>query len=355
MGQISFLLFHLSTEVYALAITSSPQALANIRSTSSPVNITLEAGQGIDPRFGLNAYFGETDIPVTAFLMIAVDLLAQYAQLEWLSKVGQRSGVVLPAYPQIEVAVIPANLAPSIEVRLVVWAIWVGAQNIIFENQFHEVEFQIEWENKIVGYLYVTKPMDLFRLPGGNDNATLAPAAAAGPLTLLSSSGPNGTTDVGLFDASNGTAQTSPAAALDEGSFLWKPYFLPEGRTLTIFEVFLTAMAGIKSAAPHGALDKVLGPYASAAINVNANVQFYIHKRRQPRPRPPFFQYIHVIKSLRLLPGYMLQKRKFSELYFGIEVDGLQVGEGYMEKGQHVPPAFIPEDMRVPMENISLS
>ena len=343
VGQICFLLTCLTTAVHALAIAPPPQSLST-SITNSPLLNTTALDSGIDPRFSFRIHYGETDLLKTPCLMNVVELLSRYAEYDWLSKVGRRSGIVLPEYPQIEIAVIPAPPARSIEVRTVIWGIWVAIRDMISNNNFHEAEMDILWELEVVAYIYITLPMDL---KTAGQNGSLGTDEA---LTLLP--GSNITTG-GNLDISNTTGY--PPDALNEGTFSWQPVFGPSAKILTVFEVFLTVMAGLKNAAPHAASDKVPGPYASSAMNVYANVQFYIHKRRSPRPKPPYFQYIHVIKALRLIPGYMLEKKQFSELVFMIEVDGILVGEGYLEKGHYVPPRFDIDDMLGPKDNVSLS
>ena len=341
--QIFSLLTCLITAVHTLAIGSPPQSLSTSFTNAPLVNATaLDAG--IDPRFGFKILFGETDLPKTPCLMNIVELLARYAEHDWLSKVGPRNGVVLPEYPQIEIAVIPAPPAKSVEVRAAVWGIWVAIRDMISNHGFHEAEMEILWELQVVAYIYITLPMDL---KIASQNGTVSTDKS---LTLLP--GSNMTTG-GNLDISNIT-DDSPDA-LDTGSFSWQPLFGPTAKILTVFEVFLTVMAGLKNAASHGASDKVLGPYASAATDVYANVQFYIHKRRSPRTKPPYFQYIHIIKALRLVPAYMLEKKRFSELFFTMDVDGIPVGEGYLEKGHYKPPRFDVDDMLGPKANVSLS
>ena len=341
--QICSVLTCLITAVNALAIVSPPQSLSTSFTNSPPVNTTT-LDSGIDPRFGFKIQYGETDLPKTPCLMNVVELLAQYAECDWLGKVGRRSGVVLPEYPQVEFAVIPAPPATSVEVRAAIWGIWVAVRDMISNNNFHETEMEILWELQEVAYIYITLPMDL-KIAG--QNGTLGTDE---PLTLLP--GSNITTG-GNLDISNMTEY--PPDALNEGTFSWLPIFGPTAKTLTVFEVFLTVMAGLKNAASHAASDKVPGSYASAAMDVFANVQFYIHKRRSPRPKPPYFQYIHVVKALRLVPGYMLEKKRFSELFFSIVVDDIQVGEGYLEKGHYMPPRFDIDDMLGPKDNVSFS
>ena len=252
--------------------------------------------------------------------------------------------MVLPEYPQVEIAVLPAAPATSVEVRIVIWGIWVGIRDIVIRNRFQEAEFELFWEGKVVAYISFTQPMDP-QVVGSN--RTLGTNES---LTLFSN--PNEAAS-DILDASNSTGNSS--GALNEGRFTWKPFFPPNAKTLTVVEVFLTVLAGLKNAAPHPASEKILGPYASAAVDVYANVQFYLYKRRTPRTKPPFFQYTHVIKALRLVPAYMLEKKRFCELFFDMEVSGLAVGEGYLEKGHYIPPHFDLGDVLESKENVSLS
>ena len=305
---------------------------------------TTSLDTDIDSRFGLKALYDETKLPHTACFMNVVELLAQYAELDWLSKVKRRHGIVLPEYPQVEIAVLPAAPATSIEVRLVVWGIWVGIRDIVGRNMFQEAEFELFWENKVVAYISFTQPMDP-QVTGSN--RTLGTNES---LTLLSN--PNQAASE-ILDTSNSTEDSSDA--LNDGRFTWKPLFPPHPKTLTVVEVFLTVLAGLKNAAPHPASEKVPGPYSSAAVDVYANVQFYLYKRRIPRTKPPFFQYIHIIKALRLVPAYLLEKKRFCELFFDIEVSGLAIGEGFLEKGRYVPPGFDLGDVLESKENVSLS
>ena len=343
LGQLCSLLACLTTAVNTIAIISPSQPLSSAFETSSLVNVTV-LDDTIDPRFSLRAIYVETSLPLTPCFMNAVELLAQYAELDWMSKARQRHGVVLPSYPQVEIAVLPEKPATSVEVRLVIWGIWVGVRQMITKKRFCEVEFEIHWEGEVVASIFFTRPMDL---QDTSNNGTLTTVK---PLTLLSS--PNETTD-GILDILNSTG-ISPGAS-NEGNFDWKPLFPPGAKTLTVTEVFLTVMAGLINAAPRPASNKVPGPYASAASDIDANVQFFLHRRRLPRTKPPYFQYIHVIKALRLVPGYMLANKRFAEMLFIIEVTGVPVGEGYLERGHYVPPGFVLGNMIAPKENLTLS
>ena len=343
VGRLYSLLACLFAVVTTLATVNPSQALSNAFPTSQFVNTTYR-NTDMDPRFGIKALYAETHIPLTPCFMNVVELLAHYAELDWLSKVKARHGVVLQEYPQVEIAILPAAPAKSIEVRLVFWGIWVAIRDIIQKNNFYEAEFEIYWESLVVAFIYITKPM------GSQLTSSNATLGTDEPLSLLPSSN---TTVSDNLDTSDSTSNS--LGSLSEGRFSWKPLFPPTGKTLTVVEVFLTVMAGIKNAAPHAASDSIPGPYASAAVDTFANVQFYLHRRRHPRTKPPFFQYIHVIKALKLVPAFMLKEKKFSELLFSIEVSGIAVGEGFLQKGHYVPPVLELGDSLGPVDDVSLS
>ena len=340
VGQVGSVILSWLAAVNAVPVASTPHTLSD---TPAIVNATnLDA---IDNRFSFRVEYTDSKIPVTPCLMNVVELMAEYAQRDWLSRVKVRHGSVLPGYPQVEIAVIPAAPATSVEVRMVVLGLWATLSDMVSRNNFYEAEFDLLWERSVVAHLYYTKPMEA---QDANSNGT---SGTDVPLTLLPnpSSGAVGDT----LDTLNQT-QNSPALWNDE-TFHWIPIFPPLAQTLTVMDVFLTVIAGLKTAAPPAATDKVPGPFASAAQNVFANMQFYLHKRRAPRTQPPYFQYIHIIKALRMVPAYMLERRKFAEFFFTIDIDSITVGEGYLEKGHYVPPLFIPGDTLGPKINVSIS
>ena len=342
VGQVCSWLACLCTTVNTLAIISPSQTLSTTFTNAQLLNTTLFSSD-IDPNFGIVANYAETKIPITPCLMNIVELLANYAALDWMSSVRVRQGVVLPSYPQIEFAVIPKDPASSVEVRFVIWGIWVGIRDMINRNKFFEAEFELYWEEKVVAYMYFTKPED----PGpSSNNMTLGTDE---PLTLSPTS--DGTASV-MLNSSNSTTNLSDT--LNDDGFSWAPLFPPTAKTLSIFEVFLTVIAGLKNAAPHPALDKIPGAYASAAVNVDASLQIFLHKRTSPRPRPPYLQYIHVIEALKLVPAYMKAQGRFAELYFLMQVNNVAVGDGYLRSGA-IPPHPVLGDVLASTDNVSLS
>lgn len=85
-GQICFLLAFLFVAVNTLSIISPPQNVSKNLTTSLLVNLDVIP----DTRFAYKAIFSENTLPLTPCLMSTVELLAQYAERDWLSQVRSR-------------------------------------------------------------------------------------------------------------------------------------------------------------------------------------------------------------------------------------------------------------------------
>lgn len=305
--------------VHSVAFGVFAQSIPETLVATAASNVTAGfPSSDIDPRFSYRLTFNEVSLPKTPLFLNTMEFMAQHAMLGWMSKVKERHGVVLQAYPQIEMAVIPAAPATSVENRLIVWSIWVVINSIISRNAFNEVEIDIGWDDKVVAYMYFTKPLGL---QGEYGNGTQDQIEEDLDLLL----------DLNKTTAS--AFNTSINANIE-----WLPRFIPGGKTLTPVEAFVTILAALKNAAPPATTDKVLAPFTSSSSDIDAHMAFYFHGRSVPRTTRPFFQYGHIIEVLRLIPGYLLEKRKFADLGFGIGVNGILIANGFLVKGPYSPP-----------------
>ncbi|KAI4148730.1 MAG: hypothetical protein L6R39_002715 [Caloplaca ligustica] len=270
-------------------------------------------------RFSIAENFGETDLPVTPLLMNAVELTAHYAAKDFRSSARQRHGIVLPQYPQLEIAIIPAAPATSIEVRQVVWALYAIAMDMVVRKIFKECEATIFWDDKVVGHVYFTEPIDA--TSSGNHSSFDAHRARLAGMTHAT-------------PPSNTTLQALDA---DADQFGWKPYYRPNAKNLLPTDVFALALGTIKVIAPFAGSDRVPGPLQIGSDHINANLQVYLRQRRVPRQVPPFFLYTHVLEAVRRLPGWMLDHRRFAEAFCPIEVATKPVGAIVVEKGSFIP------------------
>lgn len=104
----------------------------NSLNLSSPAVVDTAIGHD-DPRFAMQVIYGVTDIPITPVIMNTVGLMAHYAEMDFLG--GARHG-----YPQVEIALTPAPPAITVEVRLVIWALYGAVIDMTFNNGFKESE-----------------------------------------------------------------------------------------------------------------------------------------------------------------------------------------------------------------------
>ncbi|KAL8786757.1 MAG: hypothetical protein Q9213_002578 [Squamulea squamosa] len=271
-----------------------------------------------DPRFSMRTSMSNTKLPPTPVLMNAVELSARYAEMDYLGRAPLRRGIVLPQFPQIEIAVLPAPPATTVEVRIIVCAIYSVIVEMIYGNKFYESEVEVSWENRVKAHLYFTLPLDA--VLGSSDQ-----------IDDVESSVP-ANTDV-AHQMTNNTTQP-----LDT-TFDWKAIYKPDGLNLRPNDVFMLALGAIKVIAPKSMTERVPGPFHVGSEVVDANLQVWLHNRRIPRPTPPFFRFTHVLEAVRRIPGWELERRRFAEFFSSVEVNGQPVGLILMEKG-----AFQPEN-----------
>lgn len=264
-----------------------------------------------DPRFTMQFTYDETELPKTPVFMNAVDILAQYAEMDYLSRTPGRHGRVLDSYPQVEIAVLPAEPATSVEVRLVIWAVYGTIVENVSENTFNQSDTAFFWDGRQVGNVYITRPLD-----------------EASRISNL-------TNNLMLNEVENSTNLDA-----NIGGFGWYPVYKPGALLLAPHVVFIMVMATIKLIAENPMNAKIDGAFHVGNVFANAHVEVYLEGRRIPRPRPPYFQYAHLLEAMRRAPGWMLQNRRFAEMYCSISSAGLPVGQLLLLLGQFVSPLF---------------
>ncbi|KAL8690720.1 MAG: hypothetical protein Q9218_003902 [Villophora microphyllina] len=274
-------------------------------------------GDDDDPRFSIEVSMGDTKLPPTPVLMNAVELSARYAEMDFLSRTPQRRGIVLPQFPQIEIAVLPAPPARSVEVRLILYTIYALVIDMIYVDGFYESEVAVSWENVVKAHVYFTLPMD-------NDLHTKNQTREH-----HSSASDNGTVSDEMAD---GTVQPLNTV------FDWHPVYKPNGKNLFPNDVFVLALGAIKVIAPHRITEQIPGPIHIGSGMINAHMQIYLDNSRRPRPIPPFLRYGHALEAVRRVPGWQLARHKFAEFFASIEISRRPVAVILMEEGPYVGP-----------------
>ncbi|KAI4231416.1 MAG: hypothetical protein L6R40_007738 [Gallowayella cf. fulva] len=305
----TFLLF----SSVALGTKNTPPFLRGAITSSH----TAQVNDDDDPRFSMELTMSETKLPPTAVLMNSVELAARYCGMDYLGRVPQRHGIVLPQFPQIEIAVIPAPPASSVEVRLVLYTIYATILDMVYGNQFNESEAEVRWENRVKAHVYFTRPMD-DRPGGASDRSMDLIIPASGNTTALPA-------------MANNTNQPLDAV------FDWAPLYKPGGVILYPNDVFILALGALKVIAPYSVTEKVGGPFHVGSEIVDANLQVWLQNRRMPRPSPPFLRYGHILEAVRRIPGWQLHRHRFAEFFCTIDVGRRAVGVVLLESGPFVP------------------
>ncbi|KAL8940718.1 MAG: hypothetical protein Q9216_002668 [Gyalolechia sp. 2 TL-2023] len=272
----------------------------------------------------MRVVYGEDPLPATAVFMNAIELCAQYVELDFLGRTGERHGIVLPEYPQVQIALLApatATRRKTIKVRLAIWALYGALLDMTLNNKFRENEWEIIWDKEVVASLFFTLPLDADSLKTANGTARLIPPLPQKDLIEISEPVP--------ARVNSGT-----------GHFDWKPVFVPNGKILPAKSVFLLTMGTLKAIAPNALTDKVLGPFHVGSDAIDANLQAYLQNRRTPRTSPPYFQFGHVLAAARRIPAWMLARRKFAEFFCSVEVSTRPVGAMLIEKGHFRPPSI---------------
>ena len=244
--------------------------------------------------------------------------MARYAELDFTSKTGQRHGLVLPAYPQVEIAILPASPATSVQVRLVIWGLYSAVVDRVVTNQLRDAEVVLLWQGRPAGYMYFTTPAANSLI-----SVNLTHALDSNVLNLTTSSGIS--------------SSTSGANDIFADAFAWTPVFRPNARSLPPKDAFLVCMAVIKAIAPHSGTDKVESPFHVESAVANANMQIYFHRRAVPRTKPPYLDYGVVLEAIRRIPAWLLLQRKFAESFFSVFVYARPLGHLTLEKGSFNP------------------
>ena len=300
--------------------TSRPFMIQSLSNSSFPSNYL---GDWNDPRFVMHAEYGATDLPVTPIFMNAVELMAQFAGLDFTARIRRRRGVVLPAYPQVEIAVIPAPPATTVEVRLIIWGIYGIVLDMVQKNKFREYEAEVFWIDQFMAYIYFTKPMDT--LLNINNVSQISDQLDIPNITSV-------TATTSMDSIPNNTN-----IAADTDHFDWNPSFKPAGKNLFPKDIFLLTMGVIRTIAPNAATEMVDGAFFVSSEIVDVNMQVYLHRRRAPRTQPPFLQYGHVVEAARRIPGWMLEQKRWAEFFCAIDISHRPVGNLVVGKGPYTP------------------
>lgn len=101
--------------------------------------------------------------------------------------------------------------------------------------------------------------------------------------------------------------------------------------SVALFDVFLLVMTVLVDAARLGVTERVRD-YESPVIGAGVEITF--GESVPARTRPPFFEVQWLIKTMALIPGFMIRKGVFMAALVVVDVDGVSVAAGFLGEKQ---------------------
>lgn len=281
----------------------------------SPSNVSLPHNllNASDPRFGLRGRYGQETLNIISLLVNTVNGLANLAHQPFHRRVSAFHVEILPWYADLDISIQPLQPEVDIEVRVAIYALYYAVYYMIQDTKFTNVDYEILWDSKVVGRISITK--------GASSSATVN--------NFLNSSQNTTIQNAQLFNTFN---MTNLKATPNLGNEGLRPFFeyYHNAEKLTSSEVFVTIMAALKALA-HWPSTQVVEPFRTGASGFNTRIQFLGDE--VPRTQPPFLTYGLLIDTVRQIPIFMLEKKRFAELMIAVAYDDEILGKATLEKG----------------------
>ncbi|KAL8834573.1 MAG: hypothetical protein Q9170_003701 [Blastenia crenularia] len=253
------------------------------------------------PHFTMTVYPKDnTHIESISLLMNAVDALAIIALKDPRGR-SPATHFHLPGYPIATIDLWPKRLATDVVNEVATLCIYYGIEDMVRNKDQREATFSCEWDHVEVAEVVIREsPRTVQHL-----NEKLAK-----PSTI---------------DNSNLTAPIPNALQPDF-------FYIRGASNLDVSLVFITIMNALLRFSRMGS-SAIVGPcWTDPGPAWDSSMVF--PGNGPIRRQPPFLQVIWVIKTLKLVPNFMLQNRRFAELGIVFQVDNIYLGNGLLQKGK---------------------
>lgn len=268
----------------------------------------LNASLNMDPNLTLRGRFGAESLPVIPMLMNAVSGLADLAYLDYDRRIPGFHVPNLPSYTGIDISIQPSAPATDVEVRFAVVGLYYIFYTMIMKKTFKNSDFGIIWNDVEVCRITINKRSRPSNQESVNANSTVV--FGSQPISSL-----------------NDTAIPTIATG-NTGLDYFFQYL--DFEKISPTEVFLTVMATLKDIAKWPDTD-IVKPFRSRALGVKAGIQFL--ELETPRTEPPFLLYGNLIDTIKQIPAYSLQNKRFEGLVIVISFGSDIIGELMLEDG----------------------
>lgn len=308
-------LLSLSMISVAAAVVSLSNRSSN--QTGFLYNVTNSSILGaIDPRFTTIYRQGQARLSATSCLMNAVNAMIELALEDFTEPVVPRD-YIDPDYPEVAIVPIARAQGQRIEARYLLWGVWEGIRWMINHQSFRDLVIGAYWDGFRICNIWIRGAWSRVSVAGGN--ITLGLTARSERMSIHNST-VESMQGLSMMDVKNPLNDHHLTVAITQ-----------VGETLGIMKVFVTIFAALEYVAKFPSTDELINFHISPG-DEGTTIGIQEHTRA-PGLGPPFLEYQWVILSLGQIPAYMLRQRRFTEMVIEIAVDGVLLGEGFLDKG----------------------
>ena len=168
------------------------------RNGTSPLSANNIGPEPIDPRFSMQAVYQAVPLTEDDCLVAAVQLLGLWGSKPFTSQEPTRI-YWDDGFPRVEITSLSPRAGGHMEVRFLVWGLYLGVRDMIGSDRFMNVQFVLRWEGQIVALVSIGKRGGPLSLPGENSiNSTnttnmLQQRSSSGQLNLFATEHLDGT------------------------------------------------------------------------------------------------------------------------------------------------------------------
>ena len=269
-------------------------------------NIGFNGSLDVDPKLTLKGRFGRESLPIIPVLMAAVEGLADMAYLEPKRRIRGFHVANPPQYTDNDISIQPAPNQADFEVGFAVWGLYYVLYTMVMTKTYNDSDFLVLWNDVEVGRIIIQRR----RIPSIPDTADFDSSVVP--------------------EIQNSSSFGKSAVLAPGGGTMGLDYFFDfmEDEKIAPQEVFLIVMAALKDISKQPDTD-VVKPFRSKVPGIKAGIQFM--ELEKPRTEPPYLLYGNLIDTIRKIPSYSLDHKRFGGMTIIISFDNHIIGEAMME------------------------
>ena len=303
----------------SFALPAQPVSpLGSITTSNNTFNAIL--GADWDPRFEVHSVYAEVPIDEDQCLVEAVQILGEWVQMAAGDLVVD-AGYKDARLPKIWISVLGPGSGRPIQVRFLTGGLYLGIQGMIESRSFRKALFVIRWDGQLLGSIHITDPR--IRLSSSGDNSTI---------DLRQRSSPNTLALVASQAFNHSSSNLSVPDTLSDENLEITLKILSIGQPLPKYDAIMALMTVVFSGSSPTSRERIPHP----GLQITAPAPFEARLQVRPERTTSAWPYVTlrmVALVTRQIPAVLLlQARRWAEVEFQIEVEGVLVANCWLSK-----------------------